>query len=86
MEIPIKGECYAINSQIVFPDDGSTDVDFGTVPVCQSASKSLRLRNDGKHATMFRIERLAELNARLSIRPETGTVNPEEDIELEVHL
>ena len=56
------------------------------MPACQAESKKLTLRNDGKHPTIFKIESVAELSGYLSIRPETGTMNPEEEIDLEVHL
>ena len=75
--IALKGEAYAIDVSVKYPDPAVSVLDYGLMKVTQSASKSVTLTNSGKYAISYAFhQRGAMMKELLSITPSEGSLAP----------
>lgn len=75
--IALKGEAYAIDVSVKFPDPAITVLDYGLVKVTQAATKSVTLTNSGKYAIAYMFHQRGVMTKELfSIAPAEGSLAP----------
>lgn len=75
--IALKGEAYAIDVSIKYPDPAATVLDYGLMKVTQSATKSVTLTNSGKYAVTYALHvRGAAMKELFTISPAEGNLAP----------
>lgn len=75
--IALKGEAYAIDVAVKYPDPASSVVDFGLMKATLSAAKTVTLVNSGKHAVGYTFHlRGGGMKELFSISPAEGSLTP----------
>lgn len=75
--IALKGEAYAIDVSVKYPDPAATALDYGLIKVTQSATKSVTLTNTGKYAITYAFhQRGAMMKDLFGIAPAEGSLAP----------
>lgn len=75
--IALKGEAYAINVFVKYPDSPATMLDYGLMKVTQTATKSVTMTNSGKYAITYGLHvRGAAMKELFSISPAEGSLAP----------
>ena len=77
ISIALKGEAYAIDVSVKYPDPPATVLDYGLMKVTQTATKSVTLTNGGKYGITYGLHvRGAALKELFSIAPAEGSLPP----------
>ena len=77
MAIALKGEAYAIDIAIKYPDPAVPVLDYGLMKATQTAAKSITLVNSGKYAVAFAFhQRGAMMKQLFGIAPAEGNLAP----------
>ena len=77
MVIALKGEAYAIDVAVKYPDPATALLDYGLMKATQTAAKSITLVNSGKYAVAFAFhQRGAMMKELFSIAPAEGSLAP----------
>ena len=75
--IALKGEAYAIDVAVKYPDPAAAILDYGLMKATQTATKSVTLVNTGKYAVAFAFhQRGAMMKELFSITPAEGNLAP----------
>ncbi len=75
--IALKGEAYAIDVSVKYPDPAAALLDYGLMKATQTATKSITLVNTGKYAVAFAFhQRGAMMKELFSIAPAEGNLTP----------
>lgn len=75
--IALKGEAYAIDVAVKYPEPAATLLDYSLMKATQTASKSVTLVNSGKYAVAYALHlRGAAMKELFSISPAEGSLTP----------
>lgn len=75
--IALKGEAYAIDVSVKYPEPSATVLDYGLMKVTQTATKSVTLTNSGKYGITYGLHvRGAAMKELFSISPAEGSLAP----------
>lgn len=85
--IVIAGEAYAISTDVQYPAADKPGIDFGTVRVDDTETRSLVLANTGKYEVAFSVAMRGNvLKDLIAVEPQKGKINPNGKAEIKVTL